>query len=98
MIMKANDLFENYLKTICRSKAQFEAVNKLHKLYFESQLGNEVEIESDCERDCDGCDCDREKGVLNESVDDGDVDIGEEAEKNGLTVPEYRTALEMFAN
>ena len=119
MKMKANDLFESYVRGICNSQAQFEAINKLHKLYFESQLDKEVEIEDSC---CDGkckdgkckdgeckdgeckdgkckggkckdgkCEC--EKG-LNESV--GEENISAEAEKNGLSVPEYMEAKEMF--
>ena len=46
MKVKANDLFESYLKTICNSPAQFEAINNLHKLYFESEMGKEVECET----------------------------------------------------
>ena len=114
MKMKANDLFESYVRGICNSQAQFEAINKLHKLYFEAQLDKEVEIEDSC---CDGkckdgeckdgeckdgkckggkckdgkCEC--EKG-LNESV--GEENISAEAEKNGLSVPEYMEAKEMF--
>ena len=119
MKIKANDLFESYLHTICPSHAQFEAINKLHKLYFEAQMDKEVEIDDDC---CDGeckdgeckdgeckdgeckdgeckggkckegkCECD--KG-LTESV--GEENISAEAEKNGLSVPEYMEAKEMF--
>ena len=104
MKIKANDLFESYLHTICPSQAQFEAINKLHKLYFEAQMDKEVEIDDDC---CDGeckdgeckggkckegkCECD--KG-LTESV--GEENISAEAEKNGLSVPEYMEAKEMF--
>jgi hypothetical protein len=107
--MKANDLFESYLHTICPAPAQFEAINKLHKLYFEAQMDAEVEVDDDC---CDGeykdgkckdgeckggkckdgkCEC--EKGI-NESV--GEENISAEAEKNGLSVPEYMEAKEMF--
>ena len=118
MKIKANDLFESYLHTICPSQAQFEAINKLHKLYFEAQMDKEVEIDDDC---CDGeckdgeckdgeckggkCEdgeckggrckggkCECEKG-LTESV--GEENISEEAEKNGLSVPEYMEAKEM---
>lgn len=109
MKIKANDLFESYLHTICPSHAQFEAINKLHKLYFEAQMDKEVEVDDEC---CDGectdgkckdgeckggrckggkCEC--EKG-LTESV--GEENISEEAEKNGLSVPEYMEAKEMF--
>lgn len=99
MVIKANDLFESYLHTICQSHAQFEAINKLHKLYFESQMDNEVEVDDEC---CDGeckggrckdgkCEC--ENG-LTEAV--GDENISAEAEKNGLSVPEYMEAKEMF--
>lgn len=109
MKMKANDLFESYLRGICNSPAQFEAINKLHKLYFEAQMDAEVEVDDDC---CDGeckggkckdgeckggkckggkCEC--EKGI-NESV--GEENISAEAEKNGLSVPEYIEAKEMF--
>ena len=104
MKIKANDLFESYLHTICPSQAQFEAINKLHKLYFEAQMDKEVDIEDDC---CDGeckdgeckggkckegkCECD--KG-LTEAV--GEENISVEAEKNGLSVPEYMEAKEMF--
>lgn len=99
MKMKANDLFESYLHTICPAPAQFEAINKLHKLYFESQMDAEVEVDDDC---CDGkckdgeckdgkCEC--EKG-LTEAV--GEENITAEAEKNGLSVPEYMEAKEMF--
>jgi hypothetical protein len=109
MKMKANDLFESYLHTICPAPAQFEAINKLHKLYFEAQMDAEVEVDDDC---CDGeckdgkckdgeckggkckdgkCEC--EKGI-NESV--GEENISAEAEKNGLSVPEYMEAKEMF--
>ncbi|MBO6033317.1 MAG: hypothetical protein J6Q22_17965 [Prevotella sp.] len=107
--MKANDLFESYLHTICPAPAQFEAINKLHKLYFEAQMDAEVEIEDECkdgeckdgeckDGECKGgkckdgkCEC--EKG-LNESV--GEENISAEAEKNGLSVPEYMEAKEMF--
>lgn len=109
MKIKANDLFESYLHTICPSQAQFEAINKLHKLYFEAQMDKEVEVDDEC---CDGectdgkckdgeckggrckggkCEC--ENG-LTESV--GEENISEEAEKNGLSVPEYMEAKEMF--
>ena len=134
MKIKANDLFESYLHTICPSHAQFEAINKLHKLYFEAQMDKEVEVDDEC---CDGectdgkckdgkckdgeckggeckggeckggeckggeckggkckegkCECD--KG-LTESV--GEENISAEAEKNGLSVPEYMEAKEMF--
>ena len=104
MKMKANDLFESYLHTICPAPAQFEAINKLHKLYFEAQMDAEVEVDDDC---CDGeckdgkckggkckdgkCEC--EKGI-NEAV--GEENISAEAEKNGLSVPEYMEAKEMF--
>ena len=114
MKIKANDLFESYLHTICPSQAQFEAINKLHKLYFEAQMDKEVEVDDEC---CDGectdgkckdgeckdgeckggkckegkCECD--KG-LTESV--GEENISAEAEKNGLSVPEYMEAKEMF--
>lgn len=99
MVIKANDLFESYLHTICQSHAQFEAINKLHKLYFEAQMDNEVEVDDEC---CDGeckggrckdgkCEC--ENG-LTEAV--GDENISAEAEKNGLSVPEYMEAKEMF--
>ena len=114
MKMKANDLFESYLHTICPAPAQFEAINKLHKLYFEAQMDAEVEIEDECkdgeckdgeckdgeckDGECKGgkckdgkCEC--EKG-LNESV--GEENISAEAEKNGLSVPEYMEAKEMF--
>lgn len=107
MKVKANELFESYLHTICPSQAQFEAINKLHKLYFESQMDKEVEVEC-CDGDC--CDgeckdgeckcgkckdgkCECEKG-LTESV--GEDNISAEAEKNGLSVPEYMEAKEMF--
>lgn len=104
MVIKANDLFESYLHTICQSHAQFEAINKLHKLYFEAQMDNEVEVDDEC---CDGecCDgeckggrckdgkCECENG-LTEAV--GDENISAEAEKNGLSVPEYMEAKEMF--
>lgn len=102
MKMKANDLFESYLHTICPSQAQFEAINKLHKLYFEAQMDNEVEVDDECCDDdckdgkCKGGECKDgkcEKG-LNESV--GEENISEEAEKNGLSVPEYMEAKEMF--
>ena len=109
MKMKANDLFESYLHTICPAPAQFEAINKLHKLYFEAQMDAEVEVDDDC---CDGkckdgeckdgeckggkckdgkCEC--EKGIT-EAV--GEENITAEAEKNGLSVPEYMEAKEMF--
>ena len=104
MKMKANDLFESYLHTICPAPAQFEAINKLHKLYFESQMDAEVEVEDECkdgeckDGECKGgkckdgkCEC--EKG-LNEAV--GEENISAEAEKNGLSVPEYMEAKEMF--
>ena len=112
MKMKANDLFESYLHTICPSQAQFEAINKLHKLYFEAQMDNEVEVDDECcdgdckdgeckdgkckDGECKGEECKDgkcEKG-LNESV--GEENISEEAEKNGLSVPEYMEAKEMF--
>lgn len=99
MKMKANDLFESYLRGICNSPAQFEAINKLHKLYFEAQMDKEVEIEDNCCGDeckdgkCKGGKCECEKGI-NESV--GEENISEEAEKNGLSVPEYMEAKEMF--
>lgn len=104
MKMKANDLFESYLHTICPAPAQFEAINKLHKLYFESQMDAEVEVDDECKDGecCDGeckggkckdgkCEC--EKGI-NEAV--GEENISAEAEKNGLSVPEYMEAKEMF--
>lgn len=112
MKMKANDLFESYLHTICPSQAQFEAINKLHKLYFEAQMDNEVEVDDECcdddckdgkctDGECTDGECKSgkckdgkcEKG-LNESV--GEENISEEAEKNGLSVPEYMEAKEMF--
>ena len=108
MKVKANDLFESYLKTICNSQAQFEAINKLHKLYFESEMGKEVECDDDadcCNGECkdgkceckDGkCEC-NEKGI-NEAVGEDGIDIQAEAEKNGLSVPEYQEALEMFTS
>lgn len=108
MKVKANDLFESYLKTICNSPAQFEAINNLHKLYFESEMGKEVECEDDadcCKGKCkdgkceckDGkCEC-NEKGI-NEAVGEDGIDIQAEAEKNGLSVPEYQEALEMFTS
>lgn len=118
MKVKANDLFESYLKTICNSQAQFEAINNLHKLYFESEMGKEVECEDDadcCNGECkdgkceckdgkceckDGkkgkCEC-NEKGI-NEAVGEDGIDIQAEAEKNGLSVPEYQEALEMFTS
>ena len=104
MKMKANDLFESYLHTICPAPAQFEAINKLHKLYFEAQMDAEVEVEDECkdgeckDGECKGgkckdgkCEC--EKGI-NEAV--GEENISAEAEKNGLSVPEYMEAKEMF--
>lgn len=108
MKVKANDLFESYLKTICNSPAQFEAINNLHKLYFESDMGKEIECEDDadcCDGECkDGkCECKKgkcecnEKGI-NEAVGEDGVDIQAEAEKNGLSVPEYQEALEMFTS
>ena len=108
MKVKANDLFESYLKTICNSPAQFEAINNLHKLYFESDMGKEIECEDDadcCNGECkDGkCECKKgkcecnEKGI-NEAVGEDGVDIQAEAEKNGLSVPEYQEALEMFTS
>lgn len=109
MKMKANDLFESYLHTICPSQAQFEAINKLHKLYFEAQMDNEVEVDDECCDDdckdgkcndgeckggrCNGGKCECENG-LTESV--GEENISAEAEKNGLSVPEYMEAKEMF--
>lgn len=108
MKVKANDLFESYLKTICNSPAQFEAINNLHKLYFESEMGKEVECDDDadcCNGECkDGkceckngkCEC-NEKGI-NEAVGEDGIDIQAEAEKNGLSVPEYQEALEMFTS
>lgn len=104
MKMKANDLFESYLHTICPAPAQFEAINKLHKLYFEAQMDAEVEIEDECkdgeckdgeckDGKCKDGKCECEKG-LNESV--GEENISAEAEKNGLSVPEYMEAKEMF--
>lgn len=109
MKMKANDLFESYLHTICPAPAQFEAINKLHKLYFEAQMDAEVEVEDECKdgecKDGECCDgeckggkckdgkCECEKG-LNEAV--GEENISAEAEKNGLSVPEYMEAKEMF--
>lgn len=103
MIMKANDLFESYLQTICHSKAQFEAINNLHKLYFESDMGKEVACEDgnccddgECkDGECKDGKCECEKG-LNEAVGEPSVNIEAEAEKNGLTVPEYEQALDMF--
>ena len=108
MKVKANDLFESYLKTICNSPAQFEAINNLHKLYFESDMGKEIECEDDadcCNGECkDGkCECKKgkcecnEKGI-NEAVGEDGIDIQAEAEKNGLSVPEYQEALEMFTS
>lgn len=108
MKVKANDLFESYLKTICNSPAQFEAINNLHKLYFESDMGKEIECEDDadcCDGECkDGkCECKKgkcecnEKGI-NEAVGEDGMDIQAEAEKNGLSVPEYQEALEMFTS
>lgn len=104
MKMKANDLFESYLHTICPAPAQFEAINKLHKLYFEAQMDAEVEVDDECkdgeckDGECKGgkckdgkCEC--EKGI-NEAV--GEENISAEAEKNGLSVPEYMEAKEMF--
>lgn len=109
MKIKSNDLFESYLHTICSSQAQFEAINRLHKLYFESQMDNEVEFEDECcDGDCNDGDCkdgeckggkckdgtcECEKGIT-ESV--GEDNISAEAEKNGLSVPEYMDAKEMF--
>ena len=114
MKVKANDLFESYLKTICNSPAQFEAINNLHKLYFESEMGKEVECDDDadcCNGECkdgkceckDGkCDCKDEKCEgkkgINEAVGEDGIDIQEEARKNGLSVPEYQKALEMFTS
>lgn len=100
MKIKANDLFESYLHTICPAKAQFEAINKLHKLYFEAQMDTEVEIEDG--KGCEGGNCECKDGIcecdngLNEAVGDGEANISEEAEKNGLTVPEYKTAEKLF--
>ncbi len=107
MKMKANDLFEGYLHKICPSQAQFEAINKLHKLYFESQMDAEVDIEDgkggeggNCECNDGNCEC--KDGIcecdngLNEAVVGEEVNIDEEAEKNGLTVPEYKRAEELF--
>lgn len=124
MKVKANDLFESYLQTICNSKAQFEAINNLHKLYFEADMGKEVEVEDDecckdgkcckdgeccedgkCDKDdkccedgkcCKDGECKSKKGVT-EAIDGG-LDIQAEADKNGLTVPEYEQALDMFLN
>lgn len=94
MKIKANDLFESYLHTICQSHAQFEAINKLHKLYFEAQMDNEVEVDDECcDGECQGGKCDCENG-LTEAV--GEENISAEAEKNGLSVPEYMEAKEMF--
>lgn len=100
MKVKANDLFESYLQTICNSKAQFEAINNLHKLYFEADMGKEVEVEDgECCEDgkcCKDGECKSKKGVT-EAIDGG-LDIQAEADKNGLTVPEYEQALDMFLN
>ena len=119
MKIKANDLFESYLHTICPSQAQFEAINKLHKLYFEAQMDKEVEVDDECcdgkckdgkckdgkckdgkckdgeckGGRCNGGKCECENG-LTESV--GEENISAEAEKNGLSVPEYMEAKEMF--
>lgn len=104
MKMKANDLFESYLHTICPAPAQFEAINKLHKLYFESQMDKEVECDDgECCEDgkcckdgeCKDGECKCEKG-LNEAVGEDGLNIAEEADKNGLTVPEYQEAAELF--
>ncbi len=105
MKMKANDLFESYLHTICPSQAQFEAINKLHKLYFESQMDAEVDVEDDdgCEGgNCEGGNCECKDGIcecdngLTEAVGEENTDIQAEADKNGLTVPEYMDAANMF--
>ena len=109
MKIKANDLFNVYLHTICPSQAQFEAINKLHKLYFEAQMDKEVEVHDECcdgectdgkckdgeckGGRCNGGKCECENG-LTESV--GEENISAEAEKNGLSVPEYMEAKEMF--
>lgn len=99
MKMKANDLFESYLHTICPSQAQFEAINKLHKLYFESQMDAEVEVEDDgCEDgncECkDGlCECDN---GLTEAIGEDTMNISEEAAKNGLSEQEYMEAKDIF--
>lgn len=100
MKVKANDLFESYLKTICNSPAQFEAINNLHKLYFESDMGKEVECDDDadcCEGECKDGKCECKKGI-NEAVGEDGIDIQEEARKNGLSVPEYQKALELFTS
>lgn len=47
--MKASEMFDSYLKSICKSNAQFEAVSSLHRIYFEDQ---------DCECGDDDCNCD----------------------------------------
>lgn len=100
MKIKANDLFEGYLHKICPSKAQFEAINKLHKLYFEAQMDAEVEVEDgegyeggNCECKDGICECDN---GLTEAVGEENIDIPAEADKNGLTVPEYKAAADMF--
>lgn len=107
MKVKANDLFECYLKTICHSPAQFEAINNLHKLYFEAQLGKEIECEDDadcCKGECKDGECECKDGKceckkgINEAIGEEGLDIQSEAEKNGLSVPEYENALEMFVN
>lgn len=100
MKIKANDLFESYLKTICKTPAQFEAINNLHKLYFESEMGKEIECEDDaecCNGECKNGECECKKG-LNEAIGEEGIDIQSEAEKNGLSVPEYEKAVEMFVN
>lgn len=100
MKIKANDLFESYLHTICPAPAQFEAINKLHKLYFESQMDAEVDIEDG--EGCEGGNCECKDGIcecdngLTEAVGEENIDIQAEADKNGLTVPEYMDAANMF--
>lgn len=101
MKVKANELFESYLHTICPSQAQFEAINKLHKLYFESQMDAEVDIEDgegceggNCECKDGICECDN--GLTEATMGEGEINVSEEAEKNGLTVPEYKKAEELF--
>ena len=105
MKMKANDLFESYLHTICPSQAQFEAINKLHKLYFESQMDAEVEVEDEagCEGgSCEGENCECKDGIcecdngLTEAVGEDTMNISEEAAKNGLSEQEYMEAKNIF--
>ena len=61
--MKGSDMFESYLKSVCTSKAQFEAVQALHRIYFEDQ---ECDFSGE-ECTCDGKPC----GKTNCKCDDG---------------------------